>query len=99
MAGSAAAAHERKPRYRGLVWALDQSSLDGRRFMKHGKPHEMLTTKTPSSEQQGSRDWAKLIVKLRWIGLEDEARLLERALSALPAEERGTVAAGPFSTD
>jgi hypothetical protein len=67
--------------------------------MKHGKLHEMMATKTPSSEQQGSRDWAKLIVKLRWIGLEDEARQLERALSALPSEERGTVAAGPFSTD
>jgi hypothetical protein len=67
--------------------------------MKHGKPHEVMATETPSSDQQGSRDWAKLIVKLRWIGLEDEARHLERALSALPSEERGTVAVGPFSTD
>jgi hypothetical protein len=45
------------------------------------------------------REWAKLIRKLRWIGLEDEARRLELAVSTLPPEERGTVSAGPFSTD
>ena len=46
-------------------------------------------------------EWAKLICKLRWIGLEDEADRLRNALSALPAEERsaGTVSEGPFSTD
>jgi len=42
---------------------------------------------------------AKLIRKLRWIGLEDEARSLQLALSTLPAEERGSVSIGPFSTD
>jgi hypothetical protein len=46
-----------------------------------------------------STEWAKLIRKLRWIGLEDEARRLEQALSTLPADERGTVSAAPFSTD
>jgi hypothetical protein len=40
-----------------------------------------------------------LIVKLRWIGLEDEARHLQQALSTLPPEESGIVAVGPFSTD
>jgi hypothetical protein len=44
-------------------------------------------------------DWARLIRKLRWIGLEDEARRLELAISTLPPEERGTVSVGPFSTD
>jgi hypothetical protein len=44
-------------------------------------------------------EWAKLIRKLRWIGLEDEARRLEQAVSTLPPEERGTVSVGPFSTD
>jgi hypothetical protein len=43
--------------------------------------------------------WAKLIRKLRWIGLEDEARRLERAMSTLPPEERGCVSAGPANTD
>jgi len=43
--------------------------------------------------------WANLIRKLRWIGLEDEAERLQMAVSNLPADERGTVSAGPFSTD
>jgi hypothetical protein len=49
--------------------------------------------------QQPSCEWAKLIRKLRWIGLHDEARRLELAVSTLPPEERGTVSTGPFSTD
>jgi hypothetical protein len=52
-----------------------------------------------STTQQ--QDWAKLIRKLRWIGMEDEASRLQMAVcSLLPEEEeRGTVSAGPFSTD
>ena len=49
--------------------------------------------------QSSPGEWAKLIRKLRWMGLEDEARSLQLAVSALPAEERGCVLAGPFSTD
>jgi len=45
------------------------------------------------------QDWAKLIRKLRWIGLEDEACRLQTAVGSLPPEQRGTVSAGPFSTD
>jgi hypothetical protein len=41
----------------------------------------------------------KMIRKLRWIGLEDEARRLELVVGTLPPEERGTVSVGPFSTD
>ena len=48
-----------------------------------------------SVTQRSSWEWAKLIRKLRWIGLEDEARRLERAVSTLPPEERGCVSAGP----
>ena len=44
-------------------------------------------------------EWSKLIRRLRWIGFEDEARRLEQAVSTLPSEERGSVPAGPFSTD
>lgn len=44
-------------------------------------------------------DYSKLIRKLRWIGMEDEARRLQVALRSLPADQRGTVSAGPFSTD
>jgi hypothetical protein len=49
--------------------------------------------------EPASSEWAKLIRKLRWIGLEDEARRLEQAVNTLPPDERGTVSAGPFSTD
>jgi hypothetical protein len=43
--------------------------------------------------------WMRLIRKLRWIGLEEEARCLELAISTLPPEERGSMLAGPLSTD
>jgi hypothetical protein len=49
--------------------------------------------------KQPSGECAKLIRKLRWIGLEDEAQRLQQALRTLPAEERGCVSVGPFSTD
>ncbi|MGB8897702.1 MAG: hypothetical protein WA322_00870 [Pseudolabrys sp.] len=45
------------------------------------------------------QDWAKLIRKLRWIGMEDEACRLQMAVRSLPPDQRGTVSAGPFSTD
>ncbi len=54
-------------------------------------------TRPPAQRAPG--EWAKLIRKLRWIGLEDEARSLQLAVSTLPAEERGSVSVGPFSTD
>jgi hypothetical protein len=46
-----------------------------------------------------SHEWARLIRKLRWIGLDDEAHRLELAVSTVPAEERGSVLAEPSSTD
>jgi hypothetical protein len=46
-----------------------------------------------------SSEWIKLIRKLRWIGLEEEARCLQLAVRTLPPHERGSVSAGPFSTD
>jgi hypothetical protein len=52
-----------------------------------------------SIDRQSPHEWGKLIRKLRWIGLDDEARRLELAVSMLPPEERGTVSVGPFSTD
>lgn len=51
------------------------------------------------SKKTHPQDWAKLIRKLRWIGLEDEASRLQMAVGSLPPEQRGTVSAGPFSTD
>jgi hypothetical protein len=44
-------------------------------------------------------DCSKLIRKLRWIGLEEEANRLQQMVRTLPPEERGCVAAEPYSTD
>ncbi|GEM_PF-6346947 len=41
----------------------------------------------------------QMIIKLRWIGLEDEAKQLELEAGRLPAEQRCGVSFGPFSTD
>jgi hypothetical protein len=49
--------------------------------------------------QSVPHDWARLIAKLRWIGLEEEAKKLELALRTLPPEERCGVSFGPFNTD
>ena len=46
-----------------------------------------------------SHELSRLILKLRWIGLEDEARCLQTVASALPPDDRGSVSSGPFSTD
>jgi hypothetical protein len=51
------------------------------------------------TKPERSDDWSKLVRKLRWIGMEEEAERLQLALRSLPAEQRGTVSAGPFSTD
>ena len=45
------------------------------------------------------RECARLIRKLRWIGLDQEANRLERAVSEVPADQRSSVLGGPFSTD
>ena len=60
---------------------------------------EQNRDKETISINQRPQDWAKLIRKLRWIGMEDEACRLQSAVCSLPPDERGTVSAGPFSTD
>ena len=45
------------------------------------------------------RDWARLIRKLRWIGLDDEAARLEWAVSSLPLEQRCELNLDPADTD
>ncbi len=62
--------------------------------MKH-----LRETYARPAAQSSPGEWTKLIRKLRWIGLEEEARSLQLAVSTLPPEERGSVSAGPFSTD
>jgi hypothetical protein len=50
-------------------------------------------------EQSPSTDLVKLIRKLRWIGLEEEAHQLEIAVSKFPPERRAAVLANTSSTD
>ena len=52
-----------------------------------------------SHERRLPHDWARLILKLRWIGLEDEAKRLESAVATLRPEERCGTLCGPLSTD
>jgi hypothetical protein len=40
-----------------------------------------------------SDDWSKLIRKLRWIGMEEEAERLQRAVLSLPPDQRDTASA------
>lgn len=46
-----------------------------------------------------SRQWAKLIGKLRWAGMEDEAFRLETIVASLPTRKRPSVFAEPCETD
>ncbi len=39
----------------------------------------------------------KLVRKLRWIGMDEEAQRLEAAMAALPVGERGADATGPLA--
>jgi hypothetical protein len=43
------------------------------------------------------RDWALLILKLRWIGFDEEANRLQMAVSTLPPEARCGVSVDPLS--
>jgi hypothetical protein len=62
--------------------------------MQQGRTqHHNPTTHRPSTE------WTKLIRKLRWIGLDDDAHNLELAVSTLPPEQRASVSAEPYGTD
>ena len=40
---------------------------------------------------QQSEEWARLIRKLRWIGMDEEAHQLQRALCSVPPHERYSV--------
>jgi len=51
------------------------------------------------SDHTSRGEVAKLIRKLRWIGMEDEARRLQRIASMLPPEEAGSVCVDPYATD
>jgi hypothetical protein len=56
----------------------------------------MHSAQSATSFQRRPDEWTKLIHKLRWIGLDEEARRLELAVRSLPSGERRTVSSGPF---
>ena len=49
------------------------------------------------AEKRASNDMIKRIRKLRWIGMEDEAREVQQSLHSIPS--RDVVLAGPRDTD
>ena len=49
--------------------------------------------------QRETVEAAKLVRILRWIGKDDEARVLERQLRNIARDERASVLSEPFSTD
>jgi hypothetical protein len=51
-----------------------------------------------SAEQRASNDMIKRIRKLRWIGMEDEAREVQRSLRNI-SSSRDLVLADPSDTD
>jgi hypothetical protein len=54
-----------------------------------------VTRKTPPLPA----DWGRLIQKLRWIGLDEDATRLESAVCRLPPEERCELICTPVETD
>jgi hypothetical protein len=54
---------------------------------------------TPSPDVVQSQECMHLILKLRWMGLHDEADRLERAARIVAPDDGGTVLAEPASTD
>jgi hypothetical protein len=55
----------------------NEQKKSGRTLMQHVANDPVI-----SLNQLSSGEWAKLIRKLRWVGLEEEARRLELAMSA-----------------
>jgi hypothetical protein len=67
------------------------------RKVTHGN---MLNAREPpelSSEERAARELVKRIRKLRWLGMEEEARWMQAALSRLPPGE--SVLLLPANTD
>jgi hypothetical protein len=52
-----------------------------------------------TAEQRAAHEVATLIRKLRWVGMENEAKRLQRVLAEFPVDKRGSLLAGPHCTD
>ena len=61
---------------------------------------EEQTRDVMTAQERQSDEVVKLIRKLRWIGLESEAKELKKALKRLPSpRRRGSLVSGPHNTD
>ena len=70
--------------------------------MVPGEHVHILTCKSGvkvMAQEQQTDEVVQLIRKLRWIGLESEAKELQDVLEGLSSSRRGTLVAGPHSTD
>jgi hypothetical protein len=52
-----------------------------------------------SVSERSPREWARLICKLRWMGMPEEAQALQQVVNTVPPEERASIFSEPFSTD
>jgi hypothetical protein len=88
---------------------LQMFAEDGRQVFQAGQkfiatvtrpgPNSDCGGKSGLAERRVPQDWARLIRKMHWIGLEDEAKSLEKAVRTLPPEERGIGSCETFDTD
>jgi hypothetical protein len=53
----------------------------------------------PTNDHRPHGEWIRLIRKLRWIGMDEEAQRLQQAVDTLPSSQRGSVLGEPFTTD
>lgn len=67
--------------------------------MRTSFEHEQRLQKANLVTQETSQELIRLMLKLRWIGMEREAELLERTIRTIPASARASVLSSPASTD
>jgi hypothetical protein len=61
--------------------------------------HDTMQPDPGPVEQRTSAELVKMIRKLRWIGLEEEAHQLQLVLNRFPSEERSIVSGTPIECD
>lgn len=61
--------------------------------------HDATRPDPGPAEQRTSAELVKMIRKLRWIGLEEEAHQLQLVLNRFPPEERSVVSGTPIECD
>jgi hypothetical protein len=80
----------------GSVWKREKYKRLETEKARETLSMEQVPANSTVAVHQQTDDHAKLIRKLRWIGMEDEARRLEVAVRSLSFEIRETVSAGQW---